>query len=139
MSKGTYILVVKLEKDRTIKSKAKSWNLSKGLYAYVGSAMNNLEKRIERHLRKNKKMHWHVDYLLKEAKVLMVIEIPSNERLEEKVARYLEKFFEPVKDFGSTDVKTKGNLFKISSAQELIKVMDDSKLFYSISFTPKLS
>jgi len=26
--------------------------------------MNGLENRINRHLRKEKKMHWHIDYLL---------------------------------------------------------------------------
>ena len=29
---------------------------------YVGSAKANLTKRIERHKRKRKKMHWHLDY-----------------------------------------------------------------------------
>ena len=29
---------------------------------YVGSAKANLAKRIERHKRKRKKMHWHLDY-----------------------------------------------------------------------------
>ncbi len=134
MSKGTYVLLVHLPQDCLIKSKAKSWALSKGLYAYVGSAMNNLEKRVERHLRKNKKMHWHVDYLLNEAKVLMVIEIPSNERLEEKVAWHFEKFFEPVKGFGASDTKSKGNLFRVPDKQQLIKVIDALNLFHHISF-----
>ena len=29
----------------------------KGFYAYVGSAMNNLEKRVQRHLRKKKNFY----------------------------------------------------------------------------------
>lgn len=36
----------------------------KGIYAYVGSAQNNLEKRIARHLSKKKKKFRHIDYLL---------------------------------------------------------------------------
>jgi len=34
-----------------------------GYYVYVGSAQNNISKRISRHLRKDKKTKWHVDYL----------------------------------------------------------------------------
>ena len=39
-------------------------HFARGLYAYVGSAQNGLEKRIERHFRKEKLRFWHVDYLL---------------------------------------------------------------------------
>jgi Uri superfamily endonuclease len=36
----------------------------KGYYIYTGSAKNGLEKRLERHIRKDKKLFWHIDYLL---------------------------------------------------------------------------
>ena len=35
-----------------------------GLYCYTGSAVRNFEARIRRHLAPEKKMHWHIDYLL---------------------------------------------------------------------------
>lgn len=35
-----------------------------GAYCYTGSARRNLEARIARHLRQEKKLRWHVDYLL---------------------------------------------------------------------------
>ena len=35
-----------------------------GVYVYTGSARRNLEARIARHLRPNKKLRWHIDYLL---------------------------------------------------------------------------
>lgn len=34
-----------------------------GYYYYAGSAQKNLKQRIERHLRKEKKIHWHIDHL----------------------------------------------------------------------------
>ena len=37
----------------------------KGYYVYIGSAMNSLVPRLNRHLSDEKKMHWHIDYLLK--------------------------------------------------------------------------
>jgi Uri superfamily endonuclease len=35
-----------------------------GRYVYTGSARRNLEARIARHLRSEKKMRWHIDWLL---------------------------------------------------------------------------
>ena len=35
-----------------------------GIYIYTGSARRNLEARIARHLRREKTLRWHIDYLL---------------------------------------------------------------------------
>lgn len=35
-----------------------------GRYVYTGSALRNIEARIARHLRAEKKLKWHIDYLL---------------------------------------------------------------------------
>ena len=35
-----------------------------GRYVYTGSARCHLEARVARHLRKDKPLHWHIDYLL---------------------------------------------------------------------------
>ncbi|MGP1676683.1 MAG: GIY-YIG nuclease family protein [Burkholderiales bacterium] len=35
-----------------------------GRYIYTGSARRNLEARIARHLRKEKALRWHIDWLL---------------------------------------------------------------------------
>lgn len=35
-----------------------------GYYVYTGSALRNFEARVNRHLSKSKKLHWHIDYLL---------------------------------------------------------------------------
>jgi Uri superfamily endonuclease len=35
-----------------------------GQYVYTGSAKRNIEARIARHLRQDKKLKWHIDYLL---------------------------------------------------------------------------
>ena len=71
--RGSYLLVAKLEKDRTIHvGKLGDIKFNRGLHVYVGSALNGLEQRIERYFRKNKKMHWHIDYLLKYAEIIDV-------------------------------------------------------------------
>jgi len=35
-----------------------------GRYFYTGSARTRLAARIERHLARSKRLHWHIDYLL---------------------------------------------------------------------------
>jgi Uri superfamily endonuclease len=35
-----------------------------GRYIYTGSARQNFEARIARHLRSEKRLRWHIDYLL---------------------------------------------------------------------------
>ncbi|MFQ5769899.1 MAG: DUF123 domain-containing protein, partial [bacterium] len=50
-----------------------------GCYVYTGSAMNGLAARLARHLRSDKSLHWHIDYLLanKFSKVKEIHMFPS--------------------------------------------------------------
>jgi len=126
MAKGVYILVVSVSKDINVNVGALgSLNFEKGLYAYVGSAQNNLEKRIERHLRKTKQKFWHIDYLLDNAnvEVLKVFHKKAG-RLEEcKIAKNISEIGVPVKGFGSSDCKCKSHLFKLKGYQFLREFM----------------
>ena len=40
-----------------------------GVYLYFGSALNGLNGRIQRHLRREKKAHWHIDRLASPASI----------------------------------------------------------------------
>jgi Uri superfamily endonuclease len=52
---GTYVLVINVDRPHTIKiGKLGYLKLLEGYYAYVGSELNNLGKRVERHLRLEK-------------------------------------------------------------------------------------
>jgi Uri superfamily endonuclease len=65
MAKGIYQLLIHLPKNASIViGKKGRWRFPKGYYVYTGSALNGLEKRVERHRKKNKKHFWHIDYLL---------------------------------------------------------------------------
>ena len=60
---GVYVMVMHLNHDLDLEIGSKGMmHFKKGYYMYVGSAKANLTKRIERHKRKRKKMHWHLDY-----------------------------------------------------------------------------
>jgi Uri superfamily endonuclease len=46
-----------------------SFDFPKGKYVYTGSAKKNMDHRIKRHLSKEKKLHWHIDYFLADKNV----------------------------------------------------------------------
>ena len=116
--KGTYVLLIRLERDRKIRIGSLGLRGFKGgYYAYVGSGMNSLEKRIERHLKSEKKKFWHIDYFLGKAKVIKVIYFES-ERKECELAEKLAGEFDGVSKFGCSDCRCKSHLFYSESSLE---------------------
>ena len=124
--KGSYFLVMRLAGDRNVRTKAREFPLRAGYYVYVGSAMNSLEKRVARHFSKEKKLHWHIDYLLREAELLRAYLIPSEERLEERLSLEVSRFGEPVEGFGAGDVKVSTNLYRFDREPDdvLVTILD---------------
>jgi len=91
----------------------------KGLYVYTGSGGKNVLSRISRHLRKNKKMHWHIDYLLPFGKVVLIKIIRNLPERNECLINLetLKKFngHFPTFGFGSSDCRTcPSHLIKIT-------------------------
>jgi len=61
---GVYLLEIYLNKSIILSIKNfYGQKLIKGYYYYTGSAQRNLVQRIERHIKKEKKIHWHIDHL----------------------------------------------------------------------------
>lgn len=89
--RGVYLLVIYLPQDKKIKiGNLEEIYFKEGYYVYIGSAKRGLSKRIERHKRKSKKLHWHIDYFLQKAKILNDIPIITNFKRE---CFLVEKFF----------------------------------------------
>ena len=110
--KGTYVLLIENDRVRNINiGRLGKLAFIPGYYIYVGSALNNLEKRIQRHCSSNKKIFWHIDYLLEEMEICEVFRIESNHRLECMVAQKFAECFFPVSGFGCSDCKCKSHLF----------------------------
>ncbi|WKZ20445.1 MAG: GIY-YIG nuclease family protein [Candidatus Jettenia sp. CY-1] len=83
-----------------------TYNFAAGFYVYIGSAQNNLERRIERHMRKEKKFHWHIDYLLAYGKVICVHTYALGKNWECRLSQKIgttKNATAPVKGFGSSD------------------------------------
>ncbi|OQA18711.1 MAG: Sugar fermentation stimulation protein A [bacterium ADurb.Bin363] len=111
--RGSYLLLMELQEKRSIKvGKAGIIDFEGGYYIYTGSAMANLTQRINRHYRKRKKYHWHIDYFREEARIVADFPFRSSEDLECKLAQALFKiadFYVPA--FGSSDCSCKSHLF----------------------------
>ncbi len=107
--KGVYVLLIELPKSAEIQvGHLGKIKFKTGFYAYVGSALGGLEARISRHLRKEKKIHWHIDYLLAWARIK---EVYVDYGKECDIARKLSEYFTCIRGFGSSDCDCKSHLF----------------------------
>ncbi|MGM0404931.1 MAG: GIY-YIG nuclease family protein [Thermoplasmatota archaeon] len=99
-----------------------------GFYLYIGSAQNGLEHRINRHLREDKKKHWHIDYLLEYGQVIDIKVKEGDSKEECLLAEKIERFTEKIHDFGSSDCRCDSHLFyhldNLSKLKEKLKNLD---------------
>ncbi|MBI5458408.1 DUF123 domain-containing protein [Methanobacterium sp.] len=112
--KGTYCLLINLNKNQSIEiGKKGEIQFKKGCHVYVGSALNSLEGRIKRHLRQNKKMHWHVDYLLDSphTQVTEVFYSDDGDKHECELAAQIALKGAEIKGFGCSDCNCPAHLF----------------------------
>jgi Uri superfamily endonuclease len=127
MMKGCYCLVIDLEKSSEIKiGKLGKIKFKNGHYVYVGSAMNSLKSRVNRHLSKEKRLHWHVDYLLKKAKIEDVIFNISDEKIECNLSGYISKKACGVNGFGCSDCDCESHLYYFKNRNEAIECVKDA-------------
>jgi Uri superfamily endonuclease len=123
--KGTYILLIELPESKEIKVGALgAIKFRAGFYAYVGSALNGLEARIARHLRKEKKLYWHIDYLLVHGRVRDIFYVEGNEKKECDIARKLAARLVSIKGFGSSDCDCGSHLFYSEDYGRLAKLLE---------------
>jgi Uri superfamily endonuclease len=109
---GIYILEIQVPKNFSLGiPKFKGKKINSGFYYYVGSAQKNLEQRINRHLRKDKKLHWHIDHLTKpernQIKSILVFQDHVKD-FECRLVSDLEiiyNFLHPIRSFGNSDCK----------------------------------
>lgn len=120
---GTYVLIFYLKKAEE-KSIGSLGNIlfKKGIYAYVGSAMgkNGIYNRVGRHIRENKKIRWHVDYLQLPVREVWISEPGC--KAECSWANLLSTLSGSlVKNFGASDCKCCSHLFYFPSFDALKK------------------
>ena len=114
--KGTYCLCINVKKDQVIRVGALGeLEFALGNYVYVGSALNSLYPRLDRHMKHSRGehdvTHWHIDYLLKKVGVENVILCLSEEKNECNIASKVGEEYKVIKGFGSSDCNCTGHLY----------------------------
>ncbi|MFC1986143.1 DUF123 domain-containing protein [Chloroflexota bacterium] len=132
---GSYILIIKLPEENAIGiGSLKTINFPRGYYAYVGSAMGGFKSRLNHHLKGDKKPHWHIDYLLQKASITSIIICETEYRSECTIAQALNRQFDSVSGFGSSDCKCHSHLF--FAAEEMKR--DIMAILNSLNIKPML-
>ena len=112
---GIYTLLLFLSKQVTLTiGKLGKQRFPMGYYTYTGSALgkgaSSLKHRIARHLKKEKRRFWHIDYLLADENVSIeaVIVAETNQNMECKTNQHIKTMMGaevPVKGFGASDCR----------------------------------
>lgn len=136
--KGLYVLVLRLDKKQKITAgKLGQAAFDPGIYIYTGRAKNGFWRRIRRHLRKEKRPFWHIDYLIEKAKIEEVwlrADFFDECRIASEVRRHLAKSTYPLKKFGSSDCRCPGHLLFIPDEAEDLWRLREKIQFRKIDF-----
>ena len=127
---GSYILILNNKEKETITvGQLGEFDFKAGYYIYVGSALGpgGVQSRVKRHSKKDKKSHWHIDYLRAKTELIEVWCLYSNSRYEHQFAKVLEKFKNieiPISGFGASDCDCQAHLFFSSHLPSFAKFKD---------------
>ena len=129
---GTYALLIGVTQETEINiGKLGLVELPAGRFIYIGSAHGpgGLAGRIHRHMRpaSQKRLHWHIDWLLQEASLLQAWWVESESDLECTWARSLSLVCEHgFLGFGASDCNCASHLFFLcdqSQVQEAFQIL----------------
>lgn len=121
--KGIYILDIRISRTITMNVGAVGERrFLRGRYLYIGSAQKNMEQRIRRHCSRDKKKHWHIDYVLlnPSASIDSVwLKEDAGKEQECKVASELRSIGTAVSGFGCSDCSCPSHFIRIESCDSL--------------------
>jgi len=130
--RGSYLLVLELNRGRSLAVGGLGRvRFVRGYYVYVGSAMKNLSKRMERHRRLLKKHFWHIDFLRQVCRFHAALAVRASSRLECDLARSVAELAEwHVPGFGSSDCRCPTHLFGMSRDPVATREFQSMLLWY---------
>ncbi len=120
---GTYALLIRVAAPLRIQpGRLGSVTLDTGWAVYVGSALGpgGLRARVGRHLRQEKRPHWHIDALTGAAPVVAVWAAVTGERLECRWAAALRDLAGtaiPARGFGASDCQCEAHLLIVADPE----------------------
>ena len=143
--RGVYVLIVEAPHDLSFNAGGLGEvRLSRGVYVYVGSAIGRrgspLRRRVARHLSSDKRLKWHIDYLLaSSARVTAIVAAEAAVKVECRLVESLMDLgLEPaVRGFGSSDCKCPAHLLRSPRGLEHTVALVTSALA-SLGLSPRL-
>jgi len=129
---GSYLLLLKVTDVSKIKiGKLGELSIKPGFYVYSGSAFGpgGVSARVGRHLRRVKKLRWHIDYLRQRVENACAF-IQPNSRSECTYASELIISGGEVamKGFGSSDCRCKSHLIYFTNLAPIKRFVSDHKM-----------
>ena len=114
---GIYVLEIYLEAEKELNIGALGdFKFPSGYYYYCGTAQKNLISRLKRHLSTDKKLYWHIDYVLAAGNITRIFTWPQKRSFECSLAQnFVNKDADIiVPGFGSSDCNCSSHLFYFS-------------------------
>jgi len=142
--KGVYTIIILLQIDSEIfVGSLGNIKMKKGFYAYTGSGLGkralSLRGRVLRHLRKNKKLKWHIDYLTSNnaTRIVGVVASEAQKEFECRIASRLNEHADYIKKFGCSDCKCASHLaiLPCSSEEKCLEYVED--IYRRLGLAPK--
>lgn len=113
-NEGSYVLVLQTQKSYRIKAGSlPEREYPPGIYFYIGRAKRYLRGRLARHLRSEKKLFWHIDYLLRKAHIKAIWCRPGffdECHVASGIMELDRKSCTPIKGFGASDCRCSSHL-----------------------------
>jgi Uri superfamily endonuclease len=124
---GSYVLVLSLGQPCRIRAgRLPERNYPAGLYFYIGRAKRNLRGRLARHLTTEKKLFWHIDYLLRNAEIEEIWCRPGyfdECQLASDITGMCGKDSSPIPGFGASDCHCSSHLIYYSGEGSLLNLL----------------
>jgi len=121
---GSYVLVLDLQKPCWIKAGIlPEREFREGIYLYIGRAKKHLKGRLARHLRTEKKLFWHIDYLLRKARIKEIwcrLDFFNECQITSEIIGANEESFSLIRGFGSSDCRCSSHLIYYYGEDSLV-------------------
>ncbi len=127
-SSGAYVLIVHLPAPVTLRvGSLGPQSFKEGHYLYCGSAQAGLMSRLARHMRVDKRRHWHIDHLTCHGGTVGALAFEGRKETECLLASTLAAVpgvLPAVQGFGSSDCGCLTHLFLVKDGVPLSIVLD---------------
>ncbi len=111
---GVYVLEIILSSPLELSvGSLGSIDFEPGRYLYVGSAKKGLRARLQRHARREKKLHWHIDYLSATVASTRALVWPWAAGRECRLASELAGVGAVIPRFGASGCACEGHLVRL--------------------------